>query len=349
MTETKRALILSGGGGRGAYHCGVLEYLEIIAWQPDILVGTSIGAINSAAIASGHNAQSLKALWRDLTTDGVQRLRKDLFDVTKWTYLLDNSPWRRSLVDGGWFDFQRINSDAAPTLAMTATDVYTGALTVFCNRDLEPSKSGGPRTKRIRHVQFTLDHILASCSIPIVYPWTRVSEEDRLYWDGAVVSNTPLGTALRAGATEIIVVLLSPWEEDDDAYAYEGSDAPKLWTLPGLALDWALLASFRSDLKLWDAVNDFVAAFELLTEGQRQELALKLWGDEPEEERERKLENVSSWRTINRPRIVAPRRLMPVEQIITYDRETHERMFEMGRSDAARVLRDLTLEQKHPE
>jgi NTE family protein len=343
MTETGRALILSGGGGRGAYHCGVLEYLEIIGWRPDVLVGTSIGAINSAAIASGHDAQSLKALWRDLTTDGVQRLRTDLFDITKWTYLLDNSPWRRSLTDGGWFDFERINSEDAPTLAITATDVYTGALTVFCNRDIEPSKSGGPRSKRIRCVQFTLDHILASCSIPMVYPWTRVSEENSLYWDGAVVSNTPLGTALRAGASEIIVVLLSPWEEEDAAYVYDKEGAPKLWTLPGLALDWALLASFRSDLKLWDAVNDFVVAFDLLDEEQRQELALRLWGDEPLEERERKLQKVASWRTIERPQIIAPRRLMPVEQIITYSRETHEQMFEMGRSDAARTLREMTL------
>jgi NTE family protein len=344
MTETKRALILSGGGGRGAYHCGVLEYLEIIGWQPDVLVGTSIGAINSAAIASGHNAQSLKELWRNLTTDGVQRLRTDLFDLTRWTYLLDNSPWRKSLTDGGWFDFCRINGENALTLAVTATDVYTGALTVFCNRDLDPSKSGGPRSKRIRCVQFELDHILASCSIPIVYPWTRVSEENSLYWDGAVVSNTPLGTALRAGATEIIVVLLSPWEEDDDAYVSDRDDTPKLWTLPGLALDWALLASFRSDLKLWDAVNDFVAAFELLRETQRQELALKLWGDESAEERERKLQKVASWRAIDRPQIIAPRRLMPVEQIITYNRQTHEDMFEMGRSDAARILRGMTQE-----
>jgi NTE family protein len=341
-SEPKRALIMSGGGGRGAYHCGVLEYLEIIGWQPDILVGTSIGAINAAAVASGHNAQSLKRVWRGLTTDGVQKLRTDLFDLTRWTYLLDNSPWRTSLTRSGWFDFDRINSDAAPTLAVTATDVYTGALTVFCNRDLEPSKSGGPRSKRIRRVQFTLDHILASCSIPIVYPWTRISEENSLYWDGAVVSNTPLGTALRAGATDIIVILLSPWETDDDAYSYATEGLPRLWSLPGLALDWALLASFRSDLKLCDAVNDFVAAFELLDEGQRQQLAHKLWGKASEQEQARRLEKVTSWRTIDLPRIVAPKTLMPVEQIITYDTATHEHMFEMGRSDAARILRDMT-------
>ena len=65
-SERKRALVLSGGGGRGAYHVGVLRFLEEHEWFPDIVVGTSIGAVNGAAIASGHNAHSLWALWRRL-------------------------------------------------------------------------------------------------------------------------------------------------------------------------------------------------------------------------------------------------------------------------------------------
>jgi len=52
-----RALVLSGGGGRGAYHVGVLRFLEEHEWSPDVIVGTSIGAVNGAAIASGHTAR----------------------------------------------------------------------------------------------------------------------------------------------------------------------------------------------------------------------------------------------------------------------------------------------------
>ena len=63
--EKKRALILSGGGGRGAYHCGVIEYLELIGWKPDVLVGTSIGAINAAAIASGEEHQRARITGND--------------------------------------------------------------------------------------------------------------------------------------------------------------------------------------------------------------------------------------------------------------------------------------------
>ena len=341
--QKKRALILSGGGGRGAYHCGVLEYLEAIGWQPDILVGTSIGAINSAAIASGHNAESLKNLWRNLTTNKVQKLRDDLLNVLDWRYLLDNSPWRQSMVDSGWFDFDRINSDDAPTLAITATDIYRGTLTVFCNRELEPGKSGMPRSKRIRHVRLAMDHIIASCSIPVVYPWTSIEDEGAVYWDGAVVSNTPLGTALRAGATETIVVLLSPWGEEYDIYSQGNTEPPKLWTMPGLALDWVLQASFRSDLKLLTSGNQFVAAFNLLTPAQRQTLAGNLWPDANNQEREQGLAQLDAWRQVNTPWIVAPKNLLPIEQIITYDRNIHEELFKLGRSDAARLLRNMTV------
>ena len=343
MQENKRALILSGGGGRGAYHCGVLEYLEAIQWYPDILVGTSIGAINSAAIASGRSAEDLKKLWRKLTTDKVQRLRDDVFNLSNWRNLLDNSPWRVSLDQDGWFDLDRINSDDGPTLAITATDVQSGTLTVFCNHDLEPSKSNVPRSKRVRHVQITIDHILASCSIPIVYPWTQISDEPSAYWDGAVVSNTPLGTALRAGATEIIVVLLSPWDEEGGVDQQWEKAPPKLLELPGLALDWALLASFRSDLKLCNTVNNFVAAFELLDEGQRQALAAKLWSELDETEQNERLQKLDRLRRLDPPKIVAPKKLLPIEQIISYDPDIHERMFDQGRSDAARILRELTV------
>ena len=71
--KNTRALVLSGGGGRGAYECGVYKYLEEIDLLPDILVGTSIGAINAASIASGRSAAELGAAWLATRTKDVQR------------------------------------------------------------------------------------------------------------------------------------------------------------------------------------------------------------------------------------------------------------------------------------
>src|SRR5215207_1846473 len=82
MGQPKKALVLSGGGGRGAYHIGVLEALVEHGWMadgqgPDIIAGTSIGAIN-AALASGLTVAELKQRWLAMHTEEVHRLSSDL-------------------------------------------------------------------------------------------------------------------------------------------------------------------------------------------------------------------------------------------------------------------------------
>ena len=186
MAQTKKALVLSGGGGRGAYHIGVLEALVERGWMedgqgPDIIAGTSIGAINAAALASGLKVAELKQRWLAMHTEEVHRLSTDLpaaarpllrfmlrsvltsdahggvqttlpaeeramsangllsrlatlFHSMPFRSLLDTTPWRYTL--GDWMDFARINSPAAPALLLAATELQTGALRVFCNREL---------------------------------------------------------------------------------------------------------------------------------------------------------------------------------------------------------------------
>ncbi|MGD8625529.1 MAG: patatin-like phospholipase family protein [Anaerolineae bacterium] len=67
--EVTRALVLSGGGGRGAYQAGVCRVLEEKGWRPDMVVGNSIGATNGAILlapaAGGSGAQRLEQLWRE--------------------------------------------------------------------------------------------------------------------------------------------------------------------------------------------------------------------------------------------------------------------------------------------
>ena len=73
-------------------------------------------------------------------------------------------------------NWERINSPQSPTFLVTATDLQCGDLRLFINHDLQ----GRPIDR------LTLDHIMASSSIPVVYPWTQLDEH--LYWDGAVIS-----------------------------------------------------------------------------------------------------------------------------------------------------------------
>ncbi|MBP7997845.1 MAG: patatin-like phospholipase family protein [Chloroflexi bacterium] len=333
--ERKKALVLSGGGGRGAYHVGVLRFLEEHEWVPDIVVGTSIGAVNGAAIASGHNAYSLWALWRRLETKDVQRAN---LNPLNGNFLLNTSPLRQTLEKEGWVNFSRINSpEAAVHLRVTATEVHSGHLHVFGNStDLYPSK--------MRQEPLTLDHIIASCSIPIVYPATEL--HGNLYWDGATVANTPLGPAIDAGAEEIVVVIMTPFgDEESDGNQH----APKnLLEAASTTLEWALLASFQADMKLFRRVNDLVRlqvenahlrAQNAVLVSQLRGVGL---GSEFVDANGNGIPDIleKEFKQLPDPVIIAPKLPIPVEQIIQYERDKHEQVYRMGYEDARRAWKD---------
>ena len=87
-----RALVLSGGGGRGAYELGVYKALRDGGIAFDILSGSSVGAITAAAIASGYSLQELESLWTRMSTFRVVQPRADLWAFTKWTHLMYSRP-----------------------------------------------------------------------------------------------------------------------------------------------------------------------------------------------------------------------------------------------------------------
>jgi NTE family protein len=327
-SDSSRALVLSGGGGRGAYHVGVLRFLEEHEWVPDIIVGTSIGAVNGAAIASGHTAHSLWALWRRLRTDDVQRQAWDLFSLDDWDHLLDTAPLRKTLVEEGWIDLERINAQPpSKHLRLTVVEMETGRLRVFGN-SADPSSSS-----RCERVRITLDHILASCSIPLVYPPTKIG--DMAFWDGGTVANTPLGPAIDAGAEDIVVVLMTPWEDERNRPRYTPVGGMRgLLAAAQAAFEWALLASFQADLKLFHRTNQVV---RLTIENARlrrenEELKAQLPGQSASFSSAEALE--AQHQEIAPPVIVSPRRPIPVADIIRYSLDTHEQLFQMGYEDA---------------
>src|SRR5262245_7312798 len=312
MAQTKKALVLSGGGGRGAYHIGVLEALVERGWMedgrgPDIIAGTSIGAINAAALASGLTVAEIKRRWLAMHTEEVHRLSNDLppaarpllrfllrsvltsdahggahetlpaeersmsagnllsrlsalFHTVPFRSLLDTAPWRRTLA--GWMNFDRINSPDAPALLLAATELQTGALRVFCNRPL----SGQPADTIV------LDHLMASSSIPIVYPWTEIGSEK--YWDGAVLANTPLEPVIDLAGdddVDILVVMMTPWNADPSALRAQTRQMPKdLVQALSLTLDWALLASYRVAFETIEHRNQLADAAAKLARAAQQ-------------------------------------------------------------------------------
>lgn len=307
---------------------GVLRFLEEHEWYPDIVVGTSIGAVNGAAIASGHTAHSLWALWRRLKTDDVQRRAWDLFSLDEWNHLLDTTPLRKTLLEEGWIDLAHINAQPPDThLRITVVEMETGRLRVFGNSpDLSPSG-------HCEKVEITLDHILASCSIPLVYPPTKIQEVP--FWDGGTVANTPLGPAIDAGADDIVVVLMTPWEDEKSRPRYTPADGLKgLLTTAQAAFEWALLASFQADLKLFHRTNQLI---RLTMENARlraenEALRAEMRGQSPPTFSTEETNLIH--KDIQSPMIISPERPIPLANIIRYVPDNHEGLYRMGYEDA---------------
>lgn len=216
--------ILQGGGAFGAFECGAIQALQERGIRPDIVAGVSIGAINSAIIAGNPDdaAQQLQAFWRELGTlspeladEGLRRLLaggqvallgvpqffqpgwlKPFWSVDAsascWTSLYDLSPARRLLEK--YVDFERLKSSPV-RLIVSAVDVETSELVVFDS-----------------YVDaLSADHVLASGSLPPAFPWTTI--EGRHFWDGGIVSNSPLEQVIeRCGAAgkRVYIVDLYP-------------------------------------------------------------------------------------------------------------------------------------------
>jgi NTE family protein len=203
------ALVLQGGGALGAYQIGVYQGLHEAGLEPDWVSGVSIGAINSAIIAGNPPERRLERLaefWRRITDrrvwlhtpDGdiyrqARNATSSMFTtmlgqpgffvphkVSPWftpagaraaTSYYDNSPLRDTLLE--LVDFELINSGAC-RLSVAAVNVATGNFVFFDNA-----------TTRIEP-----EHIMASGALPPAFPAVKIGSD--YFWDGGIVSNTPL-------------------------------------------------------------------------------------------------------------------------------------------------------------
>ncbi|HEX7813651.1 patatin-like phospholipase family protein [Dyella sp.] len=216
------ALVLQGGGALGAYQAGVYEALEASGLRPNWIAGISIGALNAAIIAGNPPEQrvdKLREFWRSicqapLPTPFSTGMAATLFDPANWPLPWQNglsavAAWR-SLLEGqsnffvprlpppflqshlspgttSWYDtaplratlerladFDRINDPRQMRVSVGAVNVRTGNFAYFDN---------GRGTLRP-------EHFMASGALPPGFPAVEIDGE--YYWDGGMVSNTPL-------------------------------------------------------------------------------------------------------------------------------------------------------------
>ena len=227
-----RALVLSGGGGRGAYELGVYKAFTERGRGFDLLSGTSVGAVTAAAIASGLSMPELEGMWGRMHTLRVMQPRADLWRIASWTHLVDTRPLLRFLERE--IDFEAVRVSPVE-VRVAAVDVGTGDLRVFTNAELTPKR------------------LLASASIPLLFPMVE-DDDGRHYWDGGTVVNTPLQPAIEAGATDVTCILLSP------VGARELPPPRGLGEVVARAADLRMMGNLKEDLKHAAFINGLVAA-----------------------------------------------------------------------------------------
>jgi len=224
-----RILVLQGGGALGAYQAGVYEGLATAGFTPNWVAGVSIGAINSALIAGNppeRRLERLREFWNKVSTpapfvlpsgmDFLRPLMNRMSAASAAAFgipgffsprpvlpyfapegslaalsFCDTEPLRKTLNE--LVDFDRVNGGDV-RLSLGAVNVCTGESVYFDNA-----------THTI-----TASHVMASGSLPPGFPPVEIDGE--YYWDGGIMSNTPLqyvGADLRINALMVQVDLFS--------------------------------------------------------------------------------------------------------------------------------------------
>jgi NTE family protein len=251
------ALVLQGGAALGAYEAGVLKaLLESPGRQFDIVTGCSMGAVMAAILvgARGEARAHLDDLWQRVAlqtnpfvpamfantfpTPGVSPLYR--ISPTYYaapplaTYVYEPGPLQEAIEE--WVDFDRIRR--SPTeLIVTAVEIKSGRLAEFSNRQ-----------------RFDIRHVMASASLPPIFPAVKINGGE--YWDGGLISNTPLRPALNAIEAcnaehpgtrwELIVV---------DLFSRDAKAPQDMTEVLQRAFELTFFGKFQHDLKLFEMYN----------------------------------------------------------------------------------------------
>ncbi len=235
-SDKRTAIVLAGGGARGAYEIGALSALLPAlddSERPQILIGTSVGAINAAYLAAhadespGEIVTGGIELWRRINWGSVLRPLVSLSEGARlWSYalevlgshrahtnsLLDPAPLAATLNE--LIPFERIHRNVQAghlrTAAVVATSGRTNLSVVFHDGGRSP---GIDALRGISYVPTELaeDHVRASAAIPLVFPAVPIGGPGgrRWYFDGGTRLNAPIKPALALGAERVIVIALN--------------------------------------------------------------------------------------------------------------------------------------------
>lgn len=284
----KPALVLSGGGARGAYQVGVLKAISELhaknAHNPfSIISGTSAGAVNGVALAASANnfrlaVKKVEKIWGSLHVDqvyqagasdlllAVARLLGSFFNRGVATgrplSVLNNDPLRELLQHTIQFKNiqKRIDAGYLDAVGVSATGYTSGeSVTFFQGRsDIKKWRQG--RRAGVP-TELNVSHILGSSAIPAILPAERISRE--YFGDGALRQLAPISPAIRMGADRILVIGVSGNKTHAAPPHSTGEvHSPSLAQLFGHIFASAFIDSLDHDLETMIKINDLVAQLQ---------------------------------------------------------------------------------------
>ena len=226
-TRPKIGFVLSGGGSRGAYEAGIIHYLRTDLARRlgrhvpiDIVTGTSVGAINAAFMAATMSdpqtqADQITSAWKALRIEDMISL-KAMDALRAARLMLGGDPPKPApgsfryggLLDTGglerfvirvipWSGIERsLRGRDLHAISVSATHVGTGHTVVFLS-SAEPVPREWSRDPFVRHRAARIGprHVLASASIPMLFPAVKIGDE--YFTDGGLRQNTPMSPAIR--------------------------------------------------------------------------------------------------------------------------------------------------------
>ncbi len=285
MDHPRIAIVLSGGGARGAYEAGVVRWIGTrlgprLGRRPpiQIICGTSVGAINGAWYAGcGFGEASVREMsrfWKELEPAQVMSFRatrlltspfylfRRQLPMDRQPALLDNQKLQRVIRQR--FPHEglraRLASGRLEAFCVTTCEIATGRTVYFVDRHQPGSDGFLPYPGSVvRRTRIGPQHVLASAAIPFVFPPVEV--EGRFHVDGSLRQNTPLTPALRMGADKVLVlgVKRALSVRSESALAAARESRPNMTYLAGKALDALMLDPVEADLHRVEQYNALFA------------------------------------------------------------------------------------------
>lgn len=292
-SPSELALVLTGGGARGAYQVGLLRCLarHVPDLRVPIITGVSAGAVNAAHLASHHGTfpdavEELSALWSELTPERV--FRADLpslsWGAVRWGLrllsggrlspravrgLVDTAPLQRYLEEamaaiGGeitGIDYN-LRRGVLKAVAISTTSYSTGQNVVWVQgRDIDLWER--PNRKSVQ-AQIRVDHVMASAALPLMFPAVQIG--DQWYGDGGIRLAAPMSPALHLGARRILAVSTRFNRSRAEADEPEVAGYPPPAQVMGVLLNSIFLDLLDQDVQRLERLNRLLAR---LPEDQR--------------------------------------------------------------------------------